>query len=95
MEESSIWTPEEKRGDRKALSLVQSHVAQQYLLYIQAATLAKTASDVLAKSHATSLSAKKSLLEDQLAALTKEKSEDMATGLWQGSEAAFATSCHR
>jgi hypothetical protein len=76
--EADIRTQEEKRGDRKALSLVRSHVAQEYLPYIQSATHAKGAWDVLSTLHATSLGAKKSLLEDQLTDLTKEKSEDTA-----------------
>jgi hypothetical protein len=70
--EADIRTPEEKRGDRKALSLVRSRVAQEYLPYIQSATHAKGAWDVLSTLHATSLGAKKSLLEDQLTDLTKD-----------------------
>jgi hypothetical protein len=76
--EADIRTPEEKRGDRKALSLVRSHVAQEYLPYIQSATHAKGAWHVLSTLHATSLGAKKSLLKDQLTDLNKEKSEDIA-----------------
>jgi hypothetical protein len=77
-DEADIQTPDEKRSDRKALSLVRNHVAQQYLAYIQTATHAKEAWDILSTLHATSLGAKKSLLEDQLTELTKEKSEDIA-----------------
>jgi hypothetical protein len=77
-DEADIQTPDEKRGDRKALSLVRSHVAQQYIPYIQTADHAKEAWDILSTLHSTSLGAKKSLL-DQLTELTKEKSEDIAT----------------
>jgi hypothetical protein len=77
-DEADIQTPDEKRSDRKALSPVRRHVAQQYLPYIQTATHAKEAWDILSTLRATSLGAKKSLLEDQLTELTKEKSEDIA-----------------
>jgi hypothetical protein len=63
-DEADIQTPDEKRGDRKALSLVRSHVAQQYLPYIQTATHAKEAWDILSTLHATSLGAKGNFLED-------------------------------
>ena len=77
-DEAEIRTADEKRDDRKALALVRSHVSQEYLPYVQHATHAKEAWRSLQALHASSLSAMKSLLEDQLTELMKEKSENIA-----------------
>jgi hypothetical protein len=43
IKEDQIQSPEQTRGDRKALSLLRSRVTQQYLPYVQASTHAKQA----------------------------------------------------
>jgi hypothetical protein len=68
----------EKLRDRKALSLIRSHVSAALLPYLQSQANAKEAWDTLKALNATSLEARKSMLEEQLLQLVKQKSEDVA-----------------
>ena len=79
LDAADIQDERQRRDDRKALALVRSRVTHQYLPYIQHATHAKQAWEALQGLHGTALGAKKSLLEDQLTELAKEKSEDIAS----------------
>jgi hypothetical protein len=67
----------EKLRDRKALSLIRSHVSGGLLPYLQGRSTAMEAWEILKQMYATSLDAKKSLLEEQLLKLSKSKSEDI------------------
>ncbi len=68
----------QKLADRKALSLIRSHVSTPLLPYMYGKQTAKAAWDTLQALHASSLDAKKSLLEEQLVKLSKAKTENVA-----------------
>jgi hypothetical protein len=76
---NQLATAAEKSRDRKALSIIRSHVAPALLPYVQGLSTAKEAWDTLHQLYSTSLEAKKSLLEERLLKLQKAKSEDIAS----------------
>lgn len=81
---SMLTDATEKLRDRKALSLVRSHVAPTLLPYLQGLSSAKAAWDMLHQLYATSLGARKSLLEDRLSSFEKADDKDMEAYVGRG-----------